>query len=107
MAPFEKSLVMPSVEEALSGRHEPMRVTNVHAVLGNPILPPFAEHLQQALFGLGCFWGLSGASGSCRVSMPQRWATAEALPPIPPMKKFARAVQPITKWFSWYLIPLR
>jgi peptide-methionine (S)-S-oxide reductase len=57
MAPFEKSLVMPSVEEALSGRHEPMRVTNVHAVLGNPILPPFAEHLQQALFGLGCFWG--------------------------------------------------
>ena len=30
---------------------------NVHFVNGNPIEGPFADHLQQAVFGLGCFWG--------------------------------------------------
>jgi peptide-methionine (S)-S-oxide reductase len=28
-----------------------------HEVLGNPITPPFPDGLQQAIFGLGCFWG--------------------------------------------------
>ena len=34
-----------------------MPITNKHFVTGNPIAPPFPSHLQQALFGLGCFWG--------------------------------------------------
>ena len=29
----------------------------MHFVNGNPIRGPFAEHLQQAVFALGCFWG--------------------------------------------------
>ena len=29
----------------------------MHFVNGNPISGPFAEHLQQAVFALGCFWG--------------------------------------------------
>lgn len=28
-----------------------------HFVNGNPIKGPFADNLQQAVFGLGCFWG--------------------------------------------------
>jgi len=28
-----------------------------HFVNGNPLHGPFPEHLQQAVFGLGCFWG--------------------------------------------------
>ena len=28
-----------------------------HEVLGNPITPPFPDGMQQAVFGLGCFWG--------------------------------------------------
>jgi len=28
-----------------------------HFVSNNPISPPFPDHLQQALFGLGCYWG--------------------------------------------------
>lgn len=48
---------MPTAETALPGREQGMRVTNHHTVLGNPILPPFAEHLQVAMFGMGCFWG--------------------------------------------------
>lgn len=29
----------------------------MHIVTGNPTLPPFPEAMQQALFGMGCFWG--------------------------------------------------
>ena len=28
-----------------------------HAVNGNAIVPPFPAGLQQAVFGMGCFWG--------------------------------------------------
>jgi peptide-methionine (S)-S-oxide reductase len=35
----------------------PMAVADRHFVNGNPLQGPFAEHLQQAVFGLGCFWG--------------------------------------------------
>jgi peptide-methionine (S)-S-oxide reductase len=34
-----------------------MSVADKHFVNGNPLQGPFAEHLQQAIFGLGCFWG--------------------------------------------------
>jgi len=34
-----------------------MPITNKHFVTGNPIAPPFMANVQQALFGLGCFWG--------------------------------------------------
>ena len=35
----------------------PMAVADRHFVNGNPLQGPFAEHLQQVVFGLGCFWG--------------------------------------------------
>ncbi len=35
----------------------PITVADRHFVNGNPLQGPFAEHLQQAVFGLGCFWG--------------------------------------------------
>jgi len=28
-----------------------------HAASGHALAPPFAAHLQQAVFGMGCFWG--------------------------------------------------
>jgi peptide-methionine (S)-S-oxide reductase len=34
-----------------------MPVPQKHTVLQHPLQPPFPPHLQQALFGLGCFWG--------------------------------------------------
>ena len=34
-----------------------MPVPDRHAVNGRPLEPPFPEGLEQALFGLGCFWG--------------------------------------------------
>ena len=34
-----------------------MAVPARHAVNGAPIAPPFPAGLEQAVFGLGCFWG--------------------------------------------------
>ena len=49
---------LPDADSALPGRVEAMPVTDRHAVLGTPMLPPYAAHLEQALFGMGCFWGV-------------------------------------------------
>lgn len=57
MAFFGKPVRMPDPSEALPGRTTAMPIPAVHAVLGRPLVPPFPEGLQQALFGLGCFWG--------------------------------------------------
>lgn len=48
---------MVSPEDALPGRQTPMPVVNRHYVLGNPLLPPYPEHLQEIAVGMGCFWG--------------------------------------------------
>jgi len=48
---------LPTAEQALPGRAEAMPVADTHYVNGNPIKAPFPAGLQQAVFGLGCFWG--------------------------------------------------
>jgi peptide-methionine (S)-S-oxide reductase len=50
-------LELPSAEQALPGRAEPLAVPAAHYVNGNPLQDPFPADLQQAVFGLGCFWG--------------------------------------------------
>ena len=54
---FTKSTRMISPDEALPGRAERMIVPSRHEVLGTPLEPPFPDGLEQAVFGLGCFWG--------------------------------------------------
>jgi peptide-methionine (S)-S-oxide reductase len=34
-----------------------MNTSESHFVNGKPLKAPFPEHLQHAVFGLGCFWG--------------------------------------------------
>ncbi len=48
---------MVAPEEALVGRDTSMPVRERHRVLGTPLVPPFPAGMQQAVFGLGCFWG--------------------------------------------------
>lgn len=48
---------MPTAELALPGRDTAIVVAARHAVLDASMVPPFATHLETAMFGLGCFWG--------------------------------------------------
>jgi len=48
---------MPAETEALPGREAAMPVPERHAVLDAPLVPPFPDGLEQAVFGMGCFWG--------------------------------------------------
>jgi peptide-methionine (S)-S-oxide reductase len=48
---------LPPEGKALPGRSTPMPVTEKHFVNGRPLKPPFPADLQQAVFGMGCFWG--------------------------------------------------
>ena len=48
---------MPEPVDALPGRSAPMPVPDRHFVNGRTLTPPFPDGLEQALFGLGCFWG--------------------------------------------------
>ena len=48
---------MPTAADALKGREAKMPVPDQHAVNGTPLAAPFPAGLEQAVFGLGCFWG--------------------------------------------------
>ena len=54
---LNKKTELPAAADALPGRKTPMAIENKHFVNGHPIAPPFPEKFEQALFGLGCFWG--------------------------------------------------
>ncbi len=45
-------------DRALPGRDTALPVPTAHYVNGNPLQGPFPAHLQQAVFGMGCFWGV-------------------------------------------------
>lgn len=54
---FGKKSTLPTPDEALPGRSQPMAVPARHFVNGNPLQPPFPAGMETAVFGLGCFWG--------------------------------------------------
>ena len=43
--------------DALAGRVELMPVPEEHYVLRTPLAPPWPEGMEEAFFGMGCFWG--------------------------------------------------
>jgi peptide-methionine (S)-S-oxide reductase len=54
---FREKTKMIAPERALAGRSQPLVVPDQHDVLGTSIKPPFPDGYQQAVFGMGCFWG--------------------------------------------------
>jgi peptide-methionine (S)-S-oxide reductase len=52
-----KKTAMVSAATALTGRVSAIDTSTTHYVSGHKLHAPFPEGLEQAVFGLGCFWG--------------------------------------------------
>jgi peptide-methionine (S)-S-oxide reductase len=52
-----EKMTMIDASRALPGRETAMRIPEKHDVNGHRLAPPYPEGLEQAIFGLGCFWG--------------------------------------------------
>lgn len=56
---LSNKLSLPTADKVLPGRDTAIELENSHFVHGRPIKAPFKAdtRLEQAVFGLGCFWG--------------------------------------------------
>ncbi|OAF08235.1 peptide-methionine (S)-S-oxide reductase [Bradyrhizobium centrolobii] len=54
---MRKTTALPSAAEALPGRAQPIPTATTHFVNGAQLKAPYPAGLEQAVFGLGCFWG--------------------------------------------------
>ncbi len=52
-----KKSEVPEASQALPGRSTQVPVPAAHFVNGNPLVAPFPEDTEVAVFGMGCFWG--------------------------------------------------
>src|SRR6202012_3743911 len=57
MASSSSKSSIPSAAQALPGRSTPLAVPATHFVNHHRIIAPFPAGLQEAVFGMGCFWG--------------------------------------------------
>ena len=57
MGLFQKSMDLPTADTALPGREQRVAVPEQHFVSGHPLVAPFPDNMQLAVFGMGCFWG--------------------------------------------------
>ena len=57
MFSFFKPTTLPSAGEALPGRAQPLPTAQSHFVNHHPLKGPWPQGFEQAMFGMGCFWG--------------------------------------------------
>ena len=53
-----KSMEMVRPEDALPRRAEPLPTAETHFLTGIPLKSPVPEGMAEAMFGMGCFWGV-------------------------------------------------
>lgn len=53
-----KTLDMPDANSALPGREEPIPTAETHFVNGRALKQDVPAGMAQAMFGMGCFWGV-------------------------------------------------
>src|SRR3979490_2060480 len=54
---MRKTTALPTAADALPGRAAPTPPAATHFVNGRKLQRPYPAGLEQAVFGLGCFWG--------------------------------------------------
>jgi peptide-methionine (S)-S-oxide reductase len=52
-----KPATLPTPDQALPGRTDPMPTATTHHVSGAALKGPYPQGAAKAMFGLGCFWG--------------------------------------------------
>ena len=63
---------LPTPQQALKGRAEPIPTAAAHFVNGHPLKGPYPAGVQMAQFGMGCFWGVERIFWK----LPGVWVTA-------------------------------
>ena len=68
----EKPRGLPTAQEALPGRPDPIPTAETHFVSGRPLKGPYPEGFEQLQVAMGCFWGVERLFWT----LPGVWVTA-------------------------------
>ncbi len=55
---MQKKTQMVTAETALAGRNEALPTAQVHFLNNRPLKSEVPESMEEAMFGMGCFWGV-------------------------------------------------